>query len=254
MTGGAAGRHGVAGIAALAALVALAAGRAGADYLVADLSDHRIAITSGFTGSEVLLFGTRSGRGDVVVVLRGPKAPSVVWRKLRTLGMWLNRVQVRFDDAPGYYAVAASRPLDRLAPAKLLEDNEIGFANLRLAASRVDPRANLADFREALLRSMERARLYRAAISEVVFIDDILFRATFAFPANVPTGLYNAHVYLIDDGVLVSKRTAELEISKTGFEAAMFRFANHQPLAYGLVAVLVAVVAGWSGGMMFRGR
>jgi hypothetical protein len=40
--------------------------------LVADLSEHLIAITTGFVGTDVLLFGAIEETGDVVVVVRGP--------------------------------------------------------------------------------------------------------------------------------------------------------------------------------------
>ncbi len=55
---------------ALAALVQAPPTRA--QPLVADLSRHFIAITSGFDGTEVLLFGAIDGEGDLVIVVRGP--------------------------------------------------------------------------------------------------------------------------------------------------------------------------------------
>lgn len=223
-----------------------------ADYLIADLSDHRIAITSGFTGAEVLLFGTRDGQGDVVVILRGPAEALVVRRKARTAGLWLNRDEVVFADAPGYYAVAASRPLADIAPKALFRDLGIGFANLNLSAAYSGALDDPDPFRDALLRNMARLGLYSADPATVTFVGGQLFRTTFNFPANVPTGLYHADIYLISLGVVVSRRTTALQISKSGFEAAMFEFARFQPLAYGLVAVAVALMAGWIAGMVFR--
>ena len=227
-------------------------GNSRADYLIADLSDHRIAITSGFTGAEVLLFGTRDGQGDVVVILRGPAEALVVRRKARTAGLWLNRDEVVFADAPGYYAVAASRPLADIAPKALFRDLGIGFANLNLSAAYSGTLTDPDPFRDALLRNMTRLGLYSADPATVIFVGGQLFRTTFNFPANVPTGLYHADIYLISLGVVVSRRTTALQISKSGFEAAMFQFARFQPLAYGLVAVAVALMAGWIAGMVFR--
>ncbi len=223
-----------------------------ADYLIADLSDHRIEITSGFTGAEVLLFGTREGDGDIVVVLRGPPEPLVVRRKSRTFGLWLNRDSMVFTDAPGYYAVAANRPLAEIAAPGLLEDLAIGFENLPLELYDSDNQAELATFRTALLRNMGKVGLYSGAIAQIRFVGSQLFRTTFELPANVPTGLYHADIFLIDNGALVSRRTTALQIRKSGFEAALSSFAQYQPLLYGLVAVVVALVAGWTAGMVFR--
>ena len=54
------------GLAALSCLaLGLAAGPAQGDAVVADLSGHRIAINSGFTGTSVVLFGGKIGRAHV---------------------------------------------------------------------------------------------------------------------------------------------------------------------------------------------
>lgn len=244
-------RHGILFFVA-AALTFGAAADARADYLIADLSDHRIEITSGFTGAEVLLFGTRDGDGDVVVVLRGPPQPLVVRRKDRMFGLWLNRDNMVFTDAPGYYAVAANRPLAEIASPSVLEDLAIGFDNLALTLYDDDNREELVAFREALLRNMGKVGLYSGAIAQIRFVGSQLFRTTFVLPANVPPGLYHADIFLIDNGVLVSRRTTALQIRKSGFEAALSSFARYQPFLYGLVAVVVALVAGWTAGIVFR--
>ena len=54
-----------------------------AEPLVADLSNHLIAITTGFTGANVLLFGATDGPGDIVAVVRGPTGRAIVRRKER---------------------------------------------------------------------------------------------------------------------------------------------------------------------------
>jgi hypothetical protein len=63
---------------ALLTLVLLAPGeRARAEALAADLSKHLIAITTAFVGTEVVLFGTSDGQGDIVVTVHGPRQDTV---------------------------------------------------------------------------------------------------------------------------------------------------------------------------------
>ena len=50
--------------------------------LVADLSSHLVAITTGFSGTDVLLFGATNGPGDIAVVVRGPAEDAVIRRKI----------------------------------------------------------------------------------------------------------------------------------------------------------------------------
>ena len=64
----------------LMALVLFWAAPARAEALVADLTSHLIAITTGFTGASVVLFGAIDGPGDVAVVVRGPDREMTVRR------------------------------------------------------------------------------------------------------------------------------------------------------------------------------
>ncbi|MBV8494135.1 MAG: TIGR02186 family protein, partial [Alphaproteobacteria bacterium] len=68
----------------------LAGGSARADGVIADLSSHLVAITSGFTGASVVLFGATEGGGDVIAVVRGPEHEMTVWRKGKVAGIWVN--------------------------------------------------------------------------------------------------------------------------------------------------------------------
>jgi hypothetical protein len=69
---------------AVAAVLAVALPeRARAEALVVDLSNHLVAITTGFTGTNVLLFGAVQSEGDVIVTVKGPDQDMVVRRKER---------------------------------------------------------------------------------------------------------------------------------------------------------------------------
>src|SRR3546814_11102015 len=96
--------------------MALAVPGFGQTPLIADLSEHQIQITTGFAGTDVLLFGTVEPSSDVVVVVRGPESEAVVWRTSRFAGIWVNDRRVVFERVPSFYAVRSNAPMDELAP------------------------------------------------------------------------------------------------------------------------------------------
>src|SRR5690349_1778860 len=121
-----------------------------AQGLVADLTSHLIAITTGFTGASVVLFGATDGLGDVVVAVRGPEREMTVRRKSRVAGIWVNTQQVTFANLPSFYAIAASRPMaDILSPA-VAAFYRLGIANLKLVAATPAPSVVVDAFRSAL--------------------------------------------------------------------------------------------------------
>lgn len=237
-----------------AASLAAAPVPARAAELVVDLARHLVAITTGFSGSDVLLFGAIEGDGDVVVTVRGPENTELVRRKGRFLGIWMNERELAFKNVPFYYAVASNKPLAEILPQRVMGRHQIGVKQLRLPGPAGGNREEIEEFRAALIRSKQRAGLYTEEPGRILFLGNRLFRTDLWFPANAPVGRYVVQVFLIRDGDVVSAEITPLTVSKVGFEARVYNFAQRYSLAYGVLAILIAAGAGWSANAIFRKR
>ncbi len=237
----------------LMALVLFWATPARAEALVADLTNHLIAITTGFTGASVVLFGAIDGPGDVAVVVRGPNREITVRRKSRIAGIWVNSREMIFANVPSFYFVAASRPLEEIVSPATAAFYRLGVTNLEMKSEGMAPPQVADEFVTALVRTQQHARLFPNSVGKVNFIGERLFRTTIEFPSNVPTGTYLVQVFLVRDKDVVSGQTTPLVVSKVGLDADVFGFAGRQPALYGAIAVLAAMVAGWLASLPFRG-
>lgn len=242
-------------LAAALMLAALPSWReARAQDIVADLTDHLIAINTGFTGTRVVLFGALEGEGDIAVVVRGPPRTVTIREKARTLGVWINHQSMTFSGVPSYYSVATSAPIDQLADDTVLARHAIGLDHLPITpvdADGLDPEL-VAAFESALIRQMQGEDLYVLATEPVSFLSGRLFRTTLAIPANVPTGQYAVEVYLLRDGQVVGAQTTPLIVTKVGVGANISAFARDDAALYGLISVLLAAGAGWFASAVFR--
>jgi len=223
-----------------------------AEALAADLTSHLIAITTGFSGTSVVLFGAIDGPGDVAVVVRGPDREMTVRRKSKVAGIWMNSQEITFANVPSFYFVAASRPLEEIVSPGAATLYHLGVASLEMKAESGAPPEIVDSFAAALIATQQRAKLFPTIVGKVHFIGERLFRTTIEFPSNVPTGTYLVAVFLIRDKDVVSGQTTPLVVSKVGIDADVFGFAVRQPGLYGAVAVLTAVVAGWLASLPFR--
>ena len=223
-----------------------------AEPLVADLSDHLIAITTGFTGAQVLLFGATDEPGDIVALVRGPTGRAVVRRKDRIFGIWVNSGSLDFAEVPNFYAVASSRPLDQLLTPETAQRYGIGLDNLSIRPASDTPNPAAGDMLQALTRIKISEGLFRPEAGKVAFLGARLFRADFRFPANVPTGSYLVEVLLIRDGQIAGAQTTPLVVSKIGVGADIFEFAHRHAAAYGIIAIVIALMAGWAAHFAFR--
>lgn len=224
--------------------------------LVADLSSHLVAITTGFTGSEVMLFGAIETAGDIVVVIRGPESEQRVMRKSRVAGIWMNTSSVVYRDVPRFYAIASNRPLEEIADEAVLQNQEFGVNRLRFTLEdeeSLDPE-DTGTWRRALIRRKQETGLYSRSTGRVAVLSERLFRTSVYLPTNVPTGIYIAEIYFLQEGQVVSAQSTPLAVSKIGIEADLYAFAYDRPALYGLVAVLTALMAGWFAHLVFRRR
>ena len=237
---------------ALLAVLA-AAGQGRGQTLTADLSDHQILISTGFTGTEVFLFGAIDGPGDIAVVVEGPPQDVVVRRRESTAGIWINRQSVTFVDVPSFYRVATNRPIEAFATPAALERQRIGVEHLGLQTADPDISPDEAQaFSAGLVRNMQQAEFYGVDGERVTVLASRLFRTRIQIPPNVPTGLYEVRVYLFRDDVVVAAQTTPLRVSKVGVGNRIFRFATLNAAAYGGLAIAIAVFAGWLAGVVFR--
>jgi uncharacterized protein (TIGR02186 family) len=233
----------------------------------ADVSTRSVSITSGFAGTEILIFGAvensrqpsaEAGTYDIVVVVEGTPVPQVVRRKSNVAGLWINTSSMRFASFPSYYAIASTRPVDEIADRALLDKLEIGFEHVRLVPAGTGTRYGpadpnqTADFRDAAVRLKLHDHLYVTADYGVAFIGRSLFRSTISLPPNVPVGPLTARVYLFREGQLLSQYKSQVTLERTGLERFLYDGAQKSPVVYGISSVLFAVSLGMAAAVLFR--
>ncbi len=237
---------------ALIAVVTLST--AATAQIAVDLSKHQIEITSGFDGAELLLFGYDTRGGEVVVIVSGPPETISVREKERTAGIWINQNEVTFKNAPSFYFVATTEGLrGDGALETILESLGIGprYLSMTPVDSNLSPE-RVNEFREALITLRERDQLYANEPGHVLMREDRLFRTQVSFPSSTPIGDYTVTLYEVIDGTPVLGAEATLRVRKAGFGAFVYDTAHEHPALYGIVAILIALVAGWFGGWAFR--
>jgi uncharacterized protein (TIGR02186 family) len=242
----------------------LATSPAGAERLIASVSNHRVTVTPNYAGEELVLFGsvekdaqTPAGRTnyDLVVTVSGPRADMVTRRKERKFGIWINTDSRQFLKVPSYLAIFSNRPFDAMASPEVQRRQQLGLNNV-LLTQRVGP--DYADvvpedaFRSAFIRLRSEHGLYRENTSAVTFLTPTLFRTGIPLPGEVPIGTYDVEIKLFADGALVTRTETAFEIVKVGFEQFIATTARQNGLAYGLVTAFMALMTGWMASIVFR--
>ncbi len=241
-------------------LLILAALPARAEQILSGMSQTQVSIDATFDGTSILIYGTATREEkapswpllQVIITVEGPVQPVIVRQKARVAGIWVNRGWVAFDGAPSFYAVMTTGPLDEIlspeedARHRVSIPREIGAVRMGAAAGPT------ADYLAALQRVRSADGSYRLAPNAVLLLQQSLFRTDIALPANLIEGDYRVRIFLTRGGAVVDTQESQIRVGKAGLERFLYRMAQDQPLWYGLVALLLAALAGGGASELFR--
>jgi uncharacterized protein (TIGR02186 family) len=230
------------------------------ETVVAGMSQSRVSITANFDGTELLVFGAikrdRPPPGEppleVIVTVTGPQAPVNVRKKSRVFGLWINTEAVEIDAAPRFYAIATTAPLfDILSHTEDLRHRISIPKGIRSVGAPPEV-ADSARFTEALIRLRRASDHYRVVAGQVDLTEQTLFQTSFVLPANLTEGAYTVRIFLTRGKQVVDSHTSILDVSKVGLERFLYNLAHDQPFLYGVLALAIAVFAGWGASAAFR--
>lgn len=232
---------------------------AGAESIVAGLSQNRVSITADFDGSEILIYGAvkrdtpaPDGPLEVIITVEGPSTPVTIRKKDRRAGIWINTEAVEVDAAPSFYAVATTGPLSSILSQTEDLRYRITLPRVIRAVGAATEAGDPGDFIAAMQRIRLDEQRYRVLQGTVEFTEDTLFRADIVLPANLTEGEYRVRLFLTREGRVIDVQDRVIGVRKEGLERFLFNLAHEQPLIYGLLSLALAALAGWGASAAFR--
>lgn len=230
-----------------------------AEEVVLGLSRDKVAITTNFEGSEILVFGAIKREApipeqplEVVVAIAGPSDPIAVRRKERRFGIWVNVESVVVDSAPSFYTVATTAPLDEVLSN--VEDlrHKISIPRAIRSVGAPSTVRDAQAFTNALIRIRKKSGAYSVQEGAVSLDENTLFRTSIRLPANLTEGEYQTRIFLTRGGVVVSEYETAIDVRKVGMERWLFALSREQPFWYGIMSLAIAIAAGWGASAAFR--
>jgi uncharacterized protein (TIGR02186 family) len=158
---------------------------------------------------------------------------------------------------PLLYKIHSTRPISQILDPGLARELGLGYEflkgemKLELMAGRPTPDDRDLAF-EGILRLKREANLYNIDEKRIEITGGTLFKHYYRFPPAAKEGTYRAESYVIKDGRLIGKGVDEVVIRKAGVEAALTKLALRHPVAYGVLAVFVALGVGLLVGFLFK--
>ena len=218
-----------------------------------DISENNIKIETNFIGKEVIIFGILNNDQETILTIKGPEKNAVIQKKERILGFWFNTKQITYNQIPSIFFIASSNKIEDILPTSTIIKEELSFNYL--LENKISQRNFISDisldtWKDNFVRIKKNKNLFKEYNIEK--IDNKLFQTRIFFPAKSIPGEYKVNVYQIKNNLILNNKEKIITLKKSGVGSQIYNFAHKNAAAYGLFAVIFAILSGFLAATLFR--
>ena len=218
-----------------------------------DISEDNIKIETNFTGKEVIIFGILNDGQETIMTIKGPQKNAVIHKKERILGFWFNTKQITYNEIPSVFFIASSKNIEDILPASTIIKEELSFNYLlenKTSQRNFISDVSLDNWKDNFVRINKNKNLFKKY--NVEKIDNKLFQTRIFFPAKSIPGEYKVNVYQIQNNLILNNKEKIITLKKSGVGSQIYNFAHNNAAAYGLFAIIFAIMSGFLAATLFR--
>jgi uncharacterized protein (TIGR02186 family) len=225
---------------------------AAADIQITATPD-RILKGATYNGLQIEVTGSLPADASVIIRVTGQVEHRKLKKKGRALGiLWMNLGAVEISNVPGVFLLypPEGEEVTGFLPG-------MGLDAVRESAEIESEGKDTDGLFEEFVKLKQKSGLYGTFPGVVEYGEQDgggkTFQCTVSMPSALPTGTYQLEAVAIKGDAVVSRTTLELEAMETGMSAFISRLAFDHGTLYGVLAVLIAVMAGLLTGVLFKG-
>ena len=218
-----------------------------------DISEDNIKIETNFTGKEVIIFGILNDGQETIMTIKGPQKNAIIQKKERILGFWFNTKQITYNEIPSVFFIASSKNIEDILPASTIIKEELSFNYLlenKTSQRNFISDVSLDNWKDNFVRINKNKNLFKKY--NVEKIDNKLFQTRIFFPAKSIPGEYKVNVYQIQNNLILNNKEKIITLKKSGVGSQIYNFAHNNAAAYGLFAIIFAIMSGFLAATLFR--
>ena len=218
-----------------------------------DISEENIKIETNFIGKEVIIFGILNDDQDTIITIKGPEKNAVIQKKERILGFWFNTKKIIYNKIPSIFFIASSNDIKDILPTSSIIKEELSFKYLlenKTSKRNFISDISLETWKDNFVRIKKSKNLFKEYNIEK--IDNKLFQTRVFFPTKSIPGEYKVNVYQIKNNLILNNKEKIITLKKSGIGSQIYNFAHMNAAAYGLFAIIFAVLSGFLAATLFR--
>ena len=221
-----------------------------------DLSPATVEIGTFYNGIDVIVTGEVPVASDIVIRLSGEGEVLHLKKKGKVGGLlWMNTGDITFHNAPKVYKLITSSALKDLDTSSA---REFGFTALKNRIEILPEGNKNAFFLKEFIRLKTKENLYSITADGISYspgkADIKSFQATLHIPPSMKQGKYSVEVAAIQNDKIIGTASTPLVLKQIGFPKKLSSMAFGHSLWYGIISVIIAVMAGLFMSILFKDK
>jgi len=229
-----------------------------AQALTCAVTPDNVPITFTYHGAQLTVTGQSASTDDLIVTISTEPEDVVLKYKAKVGGLvWMKKGDLEFKGVPTLYLLHSSAELTRIVSEEQRDQFQFGYDALRKKVVIEDSKGNKADGKwfDEYLKFKKKDMAYDIQEGTVIRQhgeQGDTYTLSIAWPYQAPPGTYHVKVYAVRDGKVVDQAADEFLVERVGITKILSKMAFEQPALYGIMAVVIALVAGLGVGVIFK--
>jgi uncharacterized protein (TIGR02186 family) len=221
----------------------------------------QILIGASYNGADIRVSGEIQVDTEAFIRVLGHLEDSRLKKKGRALGfLWMNLGSVEFHKVPSVFLLYPPKSDHEILESKqqTWQDLEIGLKSVQKQALIVTDSGDKDALFEEFVKLKQKSGLYDTVEDSIHYKDENQgvksFSCSLKLPSDLPQGVYKVEVFAFRQGDIAGYGAKEIRAKEDGMPAIIAFLAFNHGTLYGILAVLVAVIAGLLTGILFKGE
>ena len=205
-------------------------------------------------------FSSRIPSGcDAVLIVKGKNHQKKMGLRGRRFGLWMAVGTITFKNAPTFYKCFTSKPITGITSKENAVSYGMGYEKIENEiASASDGKGAEKRWIEQFVKYQKKADIFSILEGAIKISDNRdgteTVTGTFVIPAWAPKDYYNVTLFGFKNQLPVVKEEKTLSMKYTPSIAFIYNLAMDHGWIYGIMAVIIALVAGIGAGAFFSSK
>ena len=226
--------------------------------LTTEVSPQDIPINLMYHGAKLNIKGESDANDDLIVRISSDPIDAHMKFKGKAAGLfWMKMGDISFEHVPAAYILTSSRNVDDLLLKNERINEGLGYESIK-AKAKVESTAPNMDpdlWIEEFVKFKKAENLYRiqeGTIARNQGPNHNGYQVDIDWPFQAGPGTYNIEVLAVRNGKVVDRTETNLTVARSGIVAKLSDLAFNHAAVYGLIAIVVAMAAGFAVGALFK--